>query len=1119
MSVEADELRRNLRDLFARRARGDVRDKDFLRQLADKSVALSRVVASARLLPGESILAEHHLEHSHFKLNQSLLDEPEQAIASFFASERRLILVRSTLLPGRPVSCDDADHTVVDELAYKHMRQAVVRKEIRWGEMAVGCMIMLMALLMGRTLAVTGPLLVVLGLAGLLHGLLLPTRWIEIVPRGARPDSPFLIYGMRRKGARKILAIVRGAIASQGMKSNTEDTENGKEEGVRIQDPAAPSLPASVSSVSSVLKRNILLFLEVIGLRAPRAKTTRDQQLARFRQHYAAFRHLLTANDSFLRGVADLDQMLVGQEACDPARLRESSMIMLDDVRRMIESLNAIADGQHAALWPPFERVQTALTAIVDPQHQESGRELVLDMGTLAYRDVGRVGAKMANLGEIRNHVGLPTPDGFALTVQAFQRFLETSGVVHPIDLDGTRPVARADEEHASALFVDGVRKAAVPSQIEEAILSAYDRLAAREGQPCLVAVRSSALGEDELFSFAGQYETVLNVGRAGLVEAWREVVASLYSRAAIHYRRLQGLPISQAAMPVGFVTMVPAIAAGIVFSRDPARADRGQVMVQAARGLGVAVADGSTLPQTIEVTLGDTECTIRRPGVAATESAVAGYPDEVTEDLESDLALRQSLVTDAEAEELARWARKLEAHFGGPQDVEWAMDDKRRMFVLQSRPLELAQYTAQDRPPVAGATLLLSVGEVVCPGIGTGVAVHVDEDGDFDAFPEGAVLVVKRPSPRFVRLMGKAVAIVADTGSTTGHMASLAREFRIPTLLGTRAGTRAIPAGQLVTVDAFGGYVYAGDVDVPLVGEGPDAQKARGRRDILTRLLLRRAAELIVPLRLTDPRAPEFRAESCTTLHDITRYVHERSYEEMFRLGESIDDVRQVAYYLDVFLPVDLYIIDVGGGVVESVRDNRIKPSQITSAPLAALLKGMLHPKIPRWGARPIDVGGFASVVMQHALTSPEQERTFRDPSYALVSDRYLNYTARVGYHFSIVDAYCGDTTNKNYVHLLFRGGAANSQRRGRRARAIAGILKEWGFSVEVQGDSTNGRIHKMPREEAARLIEHVGRLLQFMRQMDVAMTSEAAVEEVKAAFLREDYALEQLGSASRNS
>jgi pyruvate,water dikinase len=315
------------------------------------------------------------------------------------------------------------------------------------------------------------------------------------------------------------------------------------------------------------------------------------------------------------------------------------------------------------------------------------------------------------------------------------------------------------------------------------------------------------------------------------------------------------------------------------------------------------------------------------------------------------------------------------------------------------------------------------------------------------------------------------------------------------------------------------------------------------GTRDFRTSWFLRRVAGHIVPLRLTDPRAPEFRAEGCTTLHDITRYVHERSYEEMFRLGESLGDLRSAAFYLDVFLPVDLYIVDLGGGIAESARDldgdpgrvpkpsrdapqpakpagsargMKVKPAQVTSAPLAALLSGMLHPKIPRWGARPMDVGGFASVVFQHALSSPEQERTFRDPSYALVSDRYLNYAARVGYHFSIVDAYCGDTTNKNYIHLLFRGGAADSMRRARRARAIGLILKEWGFSVEVRGDSTNGRIHKMPREETSRLLDQVGRLLQFMRQMDVAMTSESAVEHVKDAFLRGDYALEGLGVAT---
>ena len=215
MPAEANELRQEIRDLFERRVRGDVRDKDFHRRLAEKSVALSRVVASGWLLPDEKILAEHHLEHSHFKLNQSLLDEPEQATVSFFATGRRLIRVCGIVVPHRPVSCDEADHTVVDDLAYAHMQRALIRKEIRWGEAGMGCAILLTALLLGRVLAVTGPLLVLLGFAGIVHGLLFPTRWIEIVARDSEPEPPFQIHGVRRKGARRILAIVRGAMTSE----------------------------------------------------------------------------------------------------------------------------------------------------------------------------------------------------------------------------------------------------------------------------------------------------------------------------------------------------------------------------------------------------------------------------------------------------------------------------------------------------------------------------------------------------------------------------------------------------------------------------------------------------------------------------------------------------------------------------------------------------------------------------------------------------------------------------------------------------------------------------------------------------------------------------------------
>jgi pyruvate,water dikinase len=862
------------------------------------------------------------------------------------------------------------------------------------------------------------------------------------------------------------------------------------------------------------LLRGLGLFLEVVGLRSPRPAVPREIQMARFRQHYDAFRQLLQDNDSFLRGMAELDERLVGLADCDTAYARETALRLLANVRGMIARLNEIAPGRHEALWPPFEGIRARLLGIIEPPAPARPTELALDFSALGQYDVDQVGAKMANLAEIRNRVGLPVPDGFALSALAYERFVEANGLARHLKGEADGVVSREDEERASARFVERVRAAVVPPEVEQALLAGYDRLAARAGGPPRVAVRSSALGEDGQFSFAGQYETVLDVEREGLVDAWRKVVASLYSRTAIHYRRMHGLPIASGTMPVGFVTMIPAAAAGVVFSRDPVRIDRGQVIIQVAPGLGVGLVDGSVIPQTIEVTLGEAETAVRPIGATLPEDLGPGYPDELTEDLENVMASQRSLLTDAEAEQLAQWSRKLESHFGGPQDIEWAMDGDRRLYVLQARPLELAHYTTQARQSVAGAVVLLGAGQVVCPGVGTGVAVHLDEDDDFGAFPEGGVLVVKRPSPKFARLMGKVVAIVADAGSTTGHMASLAREFRVPTLLGTRKATRVVPAGRTVTVDALGGYVYEGAVHVPLEGMATEPPE---RRDLRARWLLRRAAPYIVPLHLTDPRAPEFRPESCTTLHDLTRYVHERSYEEMFRLGESLDDIRGAAYYLDVFLPVDLYIIDLGGGIAtESAPGGRIKPAQIHSAPLAALLKGMLHPKIPRWGARPLDLGGFASVVFEHALSSPEQERSFRDPSYALVSDRYLNYTARVGYHFSIVDAYGGETTNKNYIHLLFRGGAADSVRRGRRARAIAGILKEWGFSVEVVGDSTNGRIHKLPREEVVRLLDHIGRLLQFMRQMDVAMTSDAAVAQVKEAFLREDYSLAGPGPRS---
>ena len=216
MPDQAETLRLQTRDLFDRRARGDLPEREYQRRVTESSIELCRVLGKARLASDEEILAELHLVHSHFKLNQSLLDEPEQLAASFFATNRRLIRVRNVILPTRPVSYDEFDQTVVDELSYADMGSATMRKRVRLSEALTGLVVAALALLLGNILAVTGPLLLLFGVAGILHALLFPTRCFVITPRAPRDGAPFEIYGVRRRGARNIIRIVRNAIRARG---------------------------------------------------------------------------------------------------------------------------------------------------------------------------------------------------------------------------------------------------------------------------------------------------------------------------------------------------------------------------------------------------------------------------------------------------------------------------------------------------------------------------------------------------------------------------------------------------------------------------------------------------------------------------------------------------------------------------------------------------------------------------------------------------------------------------------------------------------------------------------------------------------------------------------------
>ena len=859
--------------------------------------------------------------------------------------------------------------------------------------------------------------------------------------------------------------------------------------------------------------RNILTFLEIIGLREEE-REDHAAQLSRFRLYHTEFRKLLSANNSFLETIAELERKLHGQEFFDSGFVKRKSVRAVADVHKMVESLSVISEGGYAQLSTVFDRITGALTSVLEEASAPTQEELVLQIDAIQGSHSDLVGGKMGNLGEIRNSLGLPVPEGFVVTTAGFKLLLEDGGIQSAIQDELMAAVSAGDVVQVGRAVHDRILSARVPMRLHAAILDAYDALAGKLGVPPRLAVRSSAVGEDSDRSFAGQFLSVLNVPRDGLLDAYLRVVASLHSPEAIHYRLLHGIPGETAEMAVGFIVMVDAVASGIMFSTDPSQPEAGKILVHAVRGLGVQLADGSSSAERILVSTEDGKSTITRAASHQSERVVCAPDAGLLEQPVASPEAGEPCITDEEATLLSRWARTLETHFGRPQDIEWALDPHRQPVLLQSRPLLLSAPGTRAATPAAGFRVLLSGGEVASPGVGMGPAFHMDEDGDMDAFPSGAVLIARRSSPKFVHLMDKAAAIVTDVGSTTGHMASLAREFRVPTLLNTGLATRNIPQTVLVTVDATSGFVYEGEVRSLLSERVPtSAEVEAGRRvsDTPALRLLERAAQFIVPLRLTDPRSSTFSAENSTSLHDLARFAHEMSYEEMFRMGGALGDFRPSSYYLDVFLPMELYIVDLGRGLEPPTTGRTVTLKNVKSIPLTAMLKGMLDDRIPRFGPRSMDLSGFVSVMMRHALTAPEQDRTFRDPCYAIVSDSYLNYTARVGYHFGVVDAYCGHTRNKNYISFHFKGGAADRVRRGRRVQAIAGILKEHGFSVWVNEDLVNARIRRGSRDETAEKLEVIGRLLQFFRQLDAGMSSDESVKLFQDAFLSGNYAMAQ--------
>jgi hypothetical protein len=206
MRTDVNELRMKIAQLYPKRDIGDLTEKNFQKKLAEQTVGLYRAVIKRRVAEDETIECEHHSIWTHFRLMQSILREPAQQAISLFLTNKRLFRIQSTLMPDHPPTADKRDNTIIDEISLDRVRALKKRYQIRTGEILLGAIFCVFSYVFFELLSITGPILFGFGVLGMLHGLVLPTKWIEVQTVDASPEAdPFLIYALRKKSAKEMV--------------------------------------------------------------------------------------------------------------------------------------------------------------------------------------------------------------------------------------------------------------------------------------------------------------------------------------------------------------------------------------------------------------------------------------------------------------------------------------------------------------------------------------------------------------------------------------------------------------------------------------------------------------------------------------------------------------------------------------------------------------------------------------------------------------------------------------------------------------------------------------------------------------------------------------------------
>ena len=840
-------------------------------------------------------------------------------------------------------------------------------------------------------------------------------------------------------------------------------------------------------------------FLDKVGL-------SKKQGLS-FPELFDHFKQLIAENNKSLEIMADMGEKLSGEFVFDQNYITSSTTAIADSVSRMIYHLDCIAPRTYRGLFPVCNRIRNELES-------ELKGHLVIPEGdyVIGYESIDDtletlVGGKNAHLGIVSNTLGLKIPAGFAITSRCFDVLVRTGTISEQINgilYEWENEAIETSE--ASEKITQLIHSLALPKEIRRAIEQGVAHITEKSASDLVTnfAVRSSGIGEDSEHSYAGQYKSILNINSRAVPEAYKRVLASLYSPRAMEYRRTKKIKESEAVMAVGCQKMIPAKISGVAYTLDVFDLKKNCLLITALPGLGANLVGGKQQADRYIVS--------RTPPYAITGMEIVHKKEilemgplgqgVITQPLAPELRDRPSLRLE-QVHQIVETALALENYSRHPQDIEFAIDQNDELVILQARPLNINTSgpkmvcdlsSLETNCPI----LMENKGEIVQEGVAMGIVFKVTKDSDLEKIPKGSILIAHFSSPNLAQAIRKVNGIITDVGSPIGHLSTISREFRIPMIINSVDATKILENGQEITLDALDNRVFSGfntELCHYELAEETFEETYEFR-------LLRRLFKKISPLKLVDPEDKNFTPESCTTLHDLIRYVHEQSVNVLISKNYIHDShLKDYSKQLKVDIPLDLTVIDFS--VCDLVKRKTITLEEIECPPLKTFIEGMCAPGL--WAKDPVDIDlrSFMSS-MTRTFSSDVADPRFVGQNLAVASGNYANISLRLGYHFSMIDTIASPKNEENYVYFRFFGGVTDKTRRSRRAQFIQAILSANDFMTKTKGDLIVGRIKGAGKNDILKKIFVLGGLVSYTRQLDVKMINDSSIMEFTKDFQR---------------